>query len=168
MNLSRQNTLQRLYTSRLLVAVTTCFCFFASSLQAQNVSCSVANKVYSVAGQKGKAHVLVTNGIDKRSKQYLSRSLLKGLPAQNSSSLSPHLWNTKTQTTSPLTYQQETNLEWMILPSTSQKSMENSTATSTLWVAASATPSHDLFGEKPLWKISLECGARTVLQELLL
>ena len=61
MNLSRQNTLQRLYTSRLLVAVTTCFCFFTSSLQAQNVSCSVANKVYSVAGQKGKAHVLVTN-----------------------------------------------------------------------------------------------------------
>ena len=61
MNLSRQNTLQRLYTSRLLVAVTACFCFFASSLQAQNVSCSVANKVYSVAGQKGKAHVLVTN-----------------------------------------------------------------------------------------------------------
>ena len=61
MNLSRPNTLQRLYTSRLLVAVTACFCFFASSLQAQNVSCSVANKVYSVAGQKGKAHVLVTN-----------------------------------------------------------------------------------------------------------
>ncbi len=61
MNLSRQNTLQRLYTSRLLVAVTTCFCFFTSSLQAQNVSCSIANKVYSVAGQKGKAHVLVTN-----------------------------------------------------------------------------------------------------------
>ena len=61
MNLSRQNTLQRLYTSRLLVAVTACFCFFTSSLQAQNVSCSIANKVYSVAGQKGKAHVLVTN-----------------------------------------------------------------------------------------------------------
>ena len=61
MNLSRQNTIQRLYTSRLLVAVTTCFCFFSPSLQAQNVSCSVANKVYSVAGQKGKAHVLVTN-----------------------------------------------------------------------------------------------------------
>ncbi len=61
MNLSRQNTIQRLYTSRLLVAVTTCFCFFAPSLQAQNVSCSIANKVYSVAGKKGKAHVLVTN-----------------------------------------------------------------------------------------------------------
>ncbi len=61
MNLSRQNTIQRLYTSRLLIAVTTCFCFFASSLQAQNVSCSLANKVYTAPGQMGKAHVLVTN-----------------------------------------------------------------------------------------------------------
>ena len=61
MNLSRQNTIQRLYTSRLLVAVITCFCFFSPSLQAQNVSCSVANKVYSVAGQKGKAYAILNN-----------------------------------------------------------------------------------------------------------
>ena len=61
MNLSRQNTIQRLYTSRLLVAVTTCFCFFTSSLQAQNVSCSLANKVYTAPGQMGKAYAILNN-----------------------------------------------------------------------------------------------------------
>ena len=37
------------------------FCLFISPIKAQNVSCSLANKVYTAPGQMGKAYAILNN-----------------------------------------------------------------------------------------------------------
>jgi len=53
--------LHRLYSSRVRFAVIILFCLLISPIKAQNVSCSVSNKVYVASGQTGKARVLLNN-----------------------------------------------------------------------------------------------------------
>ena len=61
MKLFLQSLLHRLYSSRIRFAVIILFCLLISPIKAQNVSCSVSNKVYVASGQTGKARVLLNN-----------------------------------------------------------------------------------------------------------
>ena len=61
MKLFLQSLLHRLYSSRVRFAVIILFCLLISPIKAQNVSCSVSNKVYVASGQTGKARVLLNN-----------------------------------------------------------------------------------------------------------
>ena len=61
MKLFLQSLLHRLYSSRVRFAVIILFCLLISPIKAQNVSCSVSNKVYATSGQTGKARVLLNN-----------------------------------------------------------------------------------------------------------
>ena len=61
MKLFLQSLLHRLYSSRIRFAVIILFCLLISPIKAQNVSCSVSNKVYATSGQTGKARVLLNN-----------------------------------------------------------------------------------------------------------
>ena len=61
MKLFLQSILHRLCSSRLLFAVMAFFCLLISPVKAQNVSCSLANKVYTAPGQMGKAYAILNN-----------------------------------------------------------------------------------------------------------
>jgi len=61
MKLFLQSLWHRLYSSRIHFAVMILFCLLISPIKAQNVSCSVSNKVYVTSGQTGKARVLLNN-----------------------------------------------------------------------------------------------------------
>ena len=61
MKLFLQSILHGSYSSQLLFAVMAFFCLFISPIKAQNVSCSLANKVYTAPGQMGKAYAILTN-----------------------------------------------------------------------------------------------------------
>ncbi len=61
MKLFLQSLLHGLYSSRIHFAVIILFCLLISPIKAQNVSCSVSNKVYVTSGQTGKARVLLNN-----------------------------------------------------------------------------------------------------------
>ena len=61
MKLFLQSILHGSYSSRLLFAVMAFFCLLISPIKAQNVSCSLANKVYTAPGQMGKAYAILTN-----------------------------------------------------------------------------------------------------------
>ena len=61
MKLFLQSILHGSYSSRLLFAVMTFFCLLISPVKAQNVSCSLANKVYTAPGQMGKAYAILNN-----------------------------------------------------------------------------------------------------------
>ena len=61
MKLFLQSILHGSYSSRLLFAVMVFFCLFISPVKAQNVSCTLANKVYTAPGQMGKAYAILNN-----------------------------------------------------------------------------------------------------------
>ena len=61
MKLFLQSILHGSYSSQLLFAVMAFFCLFISPIKAQNVSCSLANKVYTAPGQMGKAYAILNN-----------------------------------------------------------------------------------------------------------
>ena len=61
-----QNVFHSHFPSRCLFVVAALFSSFVNQLSAQNVSCSVANKVYVAPGQLGQARVLL-NSWDRKS-----------------------------------------------------------------------------------------------------
>ena len=61
-----QNVFHSHFSSRCLFVVAALFYSFVTQLSAQNVSCSVANKVYVAPGQLGQARVLL-NSRDRKS-----------------------------------------------------------------------------------------------------